>query len=266
MSNPPEIKVRRASIITAILMLVALGAIFVSGNSIQQMQNAQMTEQKAIAGQQTAIADANTVSTRSAQMMASLTPLPSTLTAVAQSVQLSQLQVTNAYQTATAGINSASTAIARSNLTLTPVPLTLTAISVTVDEVDKDTSFALQLAYVSVLLAEDNPVVALQVGDRLVSTYPDEADAYVVRGLIYLDTADNEAAITDFSKALELDPDNGDTYHRRGNAYRIDEQLDKALADLNRAIEINNQNVAFWVLISIALLRSANALSSCLSY
>ena len=43
--------------------------------------------------------------------------------------------------------------------------------------------------------------------------------AYSARGLVYYDRGDDDRAITDFSKAIELDSQNADAYNNRGMAY-----------------------------------------------
>ncbi|HVS13710.1 MAG TPA: tetratricopeptide repeat protein [Thermoanaerobaculia bacterium] len=43
--------------------------------------------------------------------------------------------------------------------------------------------------------------------DQIVADYPDLADAYYYRGLVHLGKAQNEQALADFKKMLELDPD-----------------------------------------------------------
>ena len=48
---------------------------------------------------------------------------------------------------------------------------------------------------------------ALTDFDAIVSDYPDNADAYYYRGLVNLGKANNDLAIADFSKMLELAPD-----------------------------------------------------------
>ena len=48
-----------------------------------------------------------------------------------------------------------------------------------------------------------------------------------------------DKAITDFSKAIELNPKDADAIYNRGNAYRIKGQFDKAISDYNKAVELN---------------------------
>ena len=50
---------------------------------------------------------------------------------------------------------------------------------------------------------------------------------------------DNDKAIADFTKAIELRPDVAQAYNNRGNVYTNKGDFGKALEDLNKAIEID---------------------------
>ncbi len=73
--------------------------------------------------------------------------------------------------------------------------------------------------------------------------------AYKGRGLIYFDQGQWSSAITDLSKALELDPQFATelspklaiAYSNRGHDYTTQESYDLAIADLTKAIEIDPQ-------------------------
>jgi hypothetical protein len=56
------------------------------------------------------------------------------------------------------------------------------------------------------LYNEGNLDEALARFDQIVADYPDLADAYYYRGLVHLGKAQNEQAIADFKKMIELDP------------------------------------------------------------
>lgn len=62
---------------------------------------------------------------------------------------------------------------------------------------------------------------------------------YFYRGYIYgLKQGKRKEAISDYSKAIELNPEFVEAYNNRGNSYSDLEQYDKALADYNKAIEL----------------------------
>jgi tetratricopeptide (TPR) repeat protein len=59
------------------------------------------------------------------------------------------------------------------------------------------------------------------------------------RGMFNWDLGEYDRAISDFTKALEIDQRYADAYYNRGLAYKYKGQYDKAITDYNKAIEIN---------------------------
>jgi tetratricopeptide (TPR) repeat protein len=74
-----------------------------------------------------------------------------------------------------------------------------------------------------------------------VTTVPLEAEtcsAYLHRGQLHYSLGQEEDAIADFTRALELDPTNEDVYLARSVALQTNGQLARARADLDRVIEL----------------------------
>ena len=77
--------------------------------------------------------------------------------------------------------------------------------------------------------------------------------AYVDRGRTYILQEDNDRAIADFTKAIELDPKGASAYNHRGVAYSGKLDFDNAIADFDKAIQFDpllnnahsNRGVAF---------------------
>jgi tetratricopeptide (TPR) repeat protein len=67
--------------------------------------------------------------------------------------------------------------------------------------------------------------------------------AYIVRGNAYLGKGHDEEAISNYSKALEINPKYAMAYKNRGYAYSINGQLDQAISDYTKAIEIDPKYV-----------------------
>jgi tetratricopeptide (TPR) repeat protein len=65
------------------------------------------------------------------------------------------------------------------------------------------------------------------------------ADDSIKSGFAYLDKADYDQAIADFSRAIALNPDSALAHHGRGLAYQNKDDYDQAIADYNRATEID---------------------------
>jgi len=68
---------------------------------------------------------------------------------------------------------------------------------------------------------------------------PKDAKAYFNRGLAYDDKGQYDQAISDYSKAIELNPRLADAYNNRGNAYKNKGQNGQAISDYSKAIELN---------------------------
>lgn len=63
-------------------------------------------------------------------------------------------------------------------------------------------------------------------------------DAYLERGLCYMDLFQQEKAISDYTKAIKLDPKNAAAYQRRARAYAELEKLELSLSDYTTAIRL----------------------------
>jgi tetratricopeptide (TPR) repeat protein len=59
--------------------------------------------------------------------------------------------------------------------------------------------------------------------------------AYVARVDAYYDNKQYDKAVSDYSKAIQLDPDNRVIYEHRGDAYKWLRENQKARADLKKA-------------------------------
>ena len=65
------------------------------------------------------------------------------------------------------------------------------------------------------------------------------AIAYNSRGYAYFNKGEYDAAIADYTKAIELDPKDAIAYNNRGYAYLDKGEYDAAIADYTKAITIN---------------------------
>ncbi|MCP4364404.1 MAG: tetratricopeptide repeat protein [Planctomycetes bacterium] len=75
----------------------------------------------------------------------------------------------------------------------------------------------------------------------LPGAYAGEADTYYNRGNAHLHKGEYEEAISNYTKALEIEPQSAEVYASRGLAYSQIGQNDKAISDFNKALEINPQ-------------------------
>jgi TonB family protein len=63
--------------------------------------------------------------------------------------------------------------------------------------------------------------------------------AYIDRGRTYIQQDQNDRAIADFTKAIELDPEAANAYNQRGVAYAGRLDFDSAIADFDKAIQFD---------------------------
>ncbi|HAN20031.1 MAG: hypothetical protein A2X13_04900 [Bacteroidetes bacterium GWC2_33_15] len=65
---------------------------------------------------------------------------------------------------------------------------------------------------------------------------------YVNRGAAYQKLFENEKALQDYSKAIEMNPDNPNVYMYRGVLYYQNNEFNEAILDFNKTLEIDEQN------------------------
>jgi tetratricopeptide (TPR) repeat protein len=81
--------------------------------------------------------------------------------------------------------------------------------------------------------------MALTDYSKAIEINPEFTDAYANRGVACINLDQWDMAINDFSKAIEIDLGFVKAYYNRGVAYGNRGQYDKAIADYSKAIEIN---------------------------
>jgi tetratricopeptide (TPR) repeat protein len=74
---------------------------------------------------------------------------------------------------------------------------------------------------------------------RAIQINPEYAEAYNSRGITYRDKNEYELAIEDYNKAIEINPQYAEAFNNRGNAYEGKGEYDQAISNYNTAIEIN---------------------------
>jgi tetratricopeptide (TPR) repeat protein len=76
---------------------------------------------------------------------------------------------------------------------------------------------------------------------------PADVKPYFNRGLTYHALRQHEVVLADYTRAIELDPDLAEAYVSRGLTYRDLKQYETALTDLTRAIELDPDSVRAYV-------------------
>ena len=82
---------------------------------------------------------------------------------------------------------------------------------------------------------------------KAIELQPDYADAYVNRGVAKRKLKDDYGAISDYTKALELNPDYAIAYSNRGNAKEDIGDLNGACSDWRKAANLGHANSKKWV-------------------
>ena len=91
-------------------------------------------------------------------------------------------------------------------------------------------------------LGEGLELAAISDFTKAIELNPDDHYYYFSRGLAKEDFCDYQGALSDYTKAIELNPDNERTWITRGNLYFRLEYYEEALDDCNSAIEVNHNS------------------------
>jgi tetratricopeptide (TPR) repeat protein len=74
-----------------------------------------------------------------------------------------------------------------------------------------------------------------------------EAEEHFWQGIEYTKQGNNDLAMEEFTKAIEIDPDYSYAYYNRALAYYRKGELENSLMDYNKAIELNPDN-PYWTI------------------
>jgi tetratricopeptide (TPR) repeat protein len=86
--------------------------------------------------------------------------------------------------------------------------------------------------------------VYLQFDDKGITLFvpkTEGVEAYYDSGVAYYNQGQYDKAISDFTKALEINPKFAEAYNRRGIVYGIKGRYDEAISDFSKALEINSK-------------------------
>ena len=84
-------------------------------------------------------------------------------------------------------------------------------------------------------IVEKNYDLAIRCFTEAIRLDPQNANAYIFRGLAYSDTGDQDKAIADCTEAFRIKPDFGPAFDTRGKAYLKRGETEKAEADFAEA-------------------------------
>ncbi|MDX2141644.1 MAG: tetratricopeptide repeat protein [Chloroflexota bacterium] len=98
-----------------------------------------------------------------------------------------------------------------------------------------------------------NSNTTIRTVDQLIADFPNDTRVYFAAAFVYTSANDLEAAIEAFTNALEIDPDNLDALLNRGVLYLGTGEYDRAIRDATRAIELSPYSAPAYTLRGQAL-------------
>jgi tetratricopeptide (TPR) repeat protein len=81
---------------------------------------------------------------------------------------------------------------------------------------------------------------------NVIASYPNDAIAYCKRGKAYNATRQDDLALSDFNKAIEINSRYAYAYYSRGLLYDQKGQYDLAINDFNKAIEVDSKYISVY--------------------
>ncbi len=100
------------------------------------------------------------------------------------------------------------------------------------------------------------PILSSYACAQQKQTESEDAEFYFNRGVASYDKGQYDQAISEFTKAIEIDPKDAEAYKDRGDTYELKGQYDRAISDYNKAIEIDPKvslayNNLAWILATV---------------
>ncbi len=81
--------------------------------------------------------------------------------------------------------------------------------------------------------------ISIDLLNEILDADPDDRISLLARGSVFLKMGNTANAVSDFSKAIEIDSNHPKAYHLRGLARELDGDDESALSDFDKAIEID---------------------------
>lgn len=87
-----------------------------------------------------------------------------------------------------------------------------------------------------------NIEAALEDYSKAIQLDPNNPNVFLYRGFLYYQNEEYESAMTDFNTVIELDPENPFAFYNRGMVYTKLQKEDEACDDFHTACEMGNMN------------------------
>lgn len=93
-------------------------------------------------------------------------------------------------------------------------------------------------------VAQGRDQAARDVYDWVIRAHPEDATAFLNRGVSWAAVGDHRRAVEDFSRALQLQPMDATAYYDRGLSLAAQDKLQRAIEDYSAALRITPQNAS----------------------
>ena len=103
-----------------------------------------------------------------------------------------------------------------------------------------------QMTKVRIKIRKGEYQEAINDYSNLIAQYPDKAELYDRRSVVYYKIGLYEKDYRDISKAIELEPNNAEYYESRSETLHAMKRYDEALKDCNKAIELEPNNAEYY--------------------
>jgi tetratricopeptide (TPR) repeat protein len=104
---------------------------------------------------------------------------------------------------------------------------------------------------------------ALRDIEKFLELYPEDKTAISMAGKVEAESGDNLKALEYFSKNLKLHPDDPDCYIDRAGSYFVSKSWDWAIKDYSMSLDLKPENPDAWLNKGIALLSSGKLNDAC---
>jgi tetratricopeptide (TPR) repeat protein len=106
-------------------------------------------------------------------------------------------------------------------------------------------------------LRERKPILSIALLSELIGVEPDNVQAYLNRGNIFVQMGQLDAGLTDYDHVIELEPAHFEGWYNRGSARVAARQYDEAISDLTEAIKLSPDLARAYCNRGLSFLRKA---------
>ncbi|MEZ4668793.1 MAG: tetratricopeptide repeat protein [Anaerolineae bacterium] len=210
---------------------ISINAVNSNATSVAQVATATVEQGLAVMAQQTSEAREQASSTQVAVAGATLSPVPPTLTAVADAIEQAKIEQNIALDLADASLDISN---GDSENAL------ISAQGLVEDYPNQPLAW---MSNALILSSAGQNEEAIASYTHVIELDPTNELAYYNRGTSYWELEERDKALADYSKAIELAPDYALIYFNRGELYAEMDRLEEAIGDLTQSIELDPDHI-----------------------